>query len=66
MFNYVYYYMFIIDSDSPKIDVITLWGICSCQCIQHEIMDEIHNKICCRYKVVNKNDYHQEQQQNAF
>lgn len=41
MFNYVYYYMFIIDSDSPKIDVITLWGICSCQCIQHEIMDEI-------------------------
>lgn len=41
MFNYVYYYMFIIDSDSPKINVITLWGICSCQCIQHEIMDEI-------------------------
>lgn len=24
MFNYVYYYMFIIDSDSPKIDVLSL------------------------------------------
>lgn len=37
----MYYYMFLTDSDSPKINVTTFWGICSCQCIQHEIMDAI-------------------------
>lgn len=41
MFNYVYYYVFIIDSDYVKINIVTFWGVCSCQRIQHEIVDEI-------------------------
>ena len=41
MFNYVYYYVFIIDSDYVKINIMTFWGVCSCQRIQHEMVDEI-------------------------
>lgn len=41
MFNYVYYYVFIIDSDYVEINIVTFWGVCSCQRIQREIVDEI-------------------------